>query len=119
MLGTGLRLVVDLALPPAPDGFPWSTLLINVSGSFLLGMLVATLWSRPTTPDWLKAGVGAGVLGGFTTFSAVMASSVALAASGEWMLVGGYLLASVVLGIAAAAIGLRAGRPHPTIGVDE
>jgi CrcB protein len=119
MLGTGLRLALDLALPHPVDGFPWSTLLINVIGSLLLGLLVGTVWRRPTSASWLKAGLGVGALGAFTTFSAVMVSAVAMSASGQWMLAAGYLVASVVLGIGAAALGLRAGRPGTAIGVDE
>lgn len=119
MLGTGLRLAAEVGLPHQPDSFPWATLLVNVVGSFALGALVATLWTRFATPSWLKAGLGAGVLGSFTTFSAVMASMVALGVSGQWMLAAWYLVASVVLGVGAAALGLRSGRPNPAIGVDE
>lgn len=119
MLGTGLRLAIDLVLPPEANGLPWGTLLINVVGSLVLGLLVATLWGRPGTPSWLKSGLGVGALGAFTTFSAVMVSAVAMSASGQWMLAAGYLVASVVLGIGAAALGLTFGRPGTTIGVDE
>lgn len=119
MLGTGLRLAIDLAFPAERDAFPWATLAVNVVGSFMLGALVSTLWIREGTPSWLKAGLGAGLLGAFTTFSAVMVSLVALAASGEWMPAVGYLVASVALGLAAAALGLRAGRPNPIIGAEE
>lgn len=119
MLGTGLRLSIDLAFPHEPDGFPWATLALNVVGSFLLAVLVATVWSRPGTPSWLRAGLGAGVLGAFTTFSAVMVALVALTASGHWPIAVGYLTASVALGLAAATIGLMAGPRNPVIGVDE
>ena len=119
MLGTGLRLAIELAFPHQQDGFPWAILAVNVAGSLLLGALVSTLWTRPGTPPWLKAGLGAGVLGAFTTFSAVMASLVAMAASGQWMLAVGYLAASLALGLTAAAGGLAIGRPNPVIGVDE
>jgi len=117
ILGTGGRLAIDLAY--ASDGFPWHTLTINVVGSFLLGLLVGTVWPRPTTPSWLRAGLGVGVLGSFTTFSAVMVSAVSLSASHEWMLAVGYLVASVALGLGAAALGLQFGRPATSIGVDE
>jgi CrcB protein len=117
MLGTGARLSIDVAF--ASEGFPWHTLAINVVGSFLLGTLVGTVWVRPTTPPWLRAGLGVGVLGSFTTFSAVMVSAVSLSTANEWMLAAGYLLASVVLGLGAAALGLRVGRPNTVIGVDE
>jgi CrcB protein len=119
MLGTGLRLGIDLALPQAPDGFPWTTLLVNVAGSFALAVVVATVWTQPSTPSWLRAGLGAGLLGAFTTFSAVMVSLVALAAFGQWMLAVGYLVASAALGLGAAALGFKAGRPNPIIGADE
>jgi CrcB protein len=117
VLGTGARLVIDIAFGSAV--VPWHTLAINVVGSFLLGALVSTLWVRATTPSWLKAGLGVGLLGAFTTFSAVMVSAVALSASGEWMLAVWYLVASVVLGLGAAFLGLRVGRSNATIGVDE
>lgn len=119
MLGTGLRLMIDVAVPHDPTALPWPTLAVNVAGSFLLAVAVSTLWTHRGTPSWLRAGLGAGLLGAFTTFSAVMVSAVALSASGEWMLAAGYLGASAALGLVAAVLGLKLGRPNPTIGVDE
>jgi CrcB protein len=72
LVGTGLRLALDTALPHADDGFPWSTLLANLVGTFALGWLAGGLWTRPSTPSWLKAGIGSGLIGSFTTLSAVM-----------------------------------------------
>ena len=92
---------------------------IPLHTKILLGLLVGTVWPRPTTPSWLRAGLGVGMLGSFTTFSAVMVSAVSLSASHEWMLAVGYLVASVALGLGAAALGLRLGRPAISIGVDE
>jgi len=117
VLGTGARLAIDIAF--ASEDFPWHTLVINVLGSFILGTLVGTLWARASTPPWLKAGLGVGVLGSFTTFSAVMVSAVSLSTANEWMLTVGYLVASVALGLVAAAFGLKAGSPNTMIGVDE
>jgi CrcB protein len=117
LVGTGLRLGVDALLPHADDQFPWSTLLINVVGSFALALLVARVW--PRAPHWLKAGLGAGLLGSFTTFSALVVSLVALADAGEWLLGAAYLVASLIAGLGAAAAGLFLGqRPEP-IGVEE
>ncbi len=107
-LGTGLRLLLDLLLPHEETGFPLSTLLVNIAGSFALGMLVSLLWRR--VPDWLRAGLGAGLIGSFTTFSGVAVSLVAQGSHGLWALAGGYLALSLVLGLAAAALGLRLGR---------
>ena len=119
LIGTGLRLACDLAFPHADDAFPVETLIVNLAGAFVLGWLVGGLWTRPTMPMWLKAGIGPGVLGSFTTLSAVTASLLVLGREGEWPTAVGYLLASVVGGLAAAAAGLRIGsliahRPMPT-----
>ena len=107
MAGTGLRLALDLAIPHGDDDFPVSTLLINVVGAFALGLLVARSW--PTARGWVKAGLGPGLLGSFTTYSAFAVSLVALGSTGEWMLGAGYLAATVVLGFGAAWAGLRVG----------
>jgi CrcB protein len=118
LIGTGLRLGIDALLPhTAPGSFPWSTLLINIAGSFALGLLVARLW--PTAPEWLRFGLGTGVLGSFTTFSALVISLIQL--TGEYPLVAAvYLLASLVLGLGAAWLGLRLGpRRRSPITVDE
>jgi fluoride ion exporter CrcB/FEX len=68
------------------EGLLWSTVAINVAGSFALGMLVAAGWfSRD-----VREGIGVGFLGGFTTFTGTA---------------GAYLIASVVGGIVAATVG--------------
>jgi len=118
LIGTGLRLAFDLAFAAAPDEFPVETLVINLAGAFVLGWLVGGLWTRPTTPTWLKAGLGSGVLGSFTTLSAVMAAVVVLTGEGEVWIGVGYLAASVVGGLGFAALGLELGshlahRPMP------
>jgi len=119
MLGTAIRLAVDVVLPHGGAGFPLATLLINVTGSLLLGVLVARVWR--TAPEWLRAGLGPGLLGSFTTFSALAVSAVDLTASGAGPLAILYVAASVVGGLAAAALGLRLGarRAIPPIGPDE
>lgn len=112
-IGTALRLGIDALFPYADDAIPWSTLGINVLGSFLLGALVSVAWDR--TPAWLRAGLGPGLLGSFTTFSALAVSLVTLAGAGAWMPAAAYLVASIVLGLAAALLGLRLARRNPPI----
>lgn len=119
LAGTGLRLACDLAFPHADGELPVETLIVNLVGAFALGWLVGGLWTRPTTPMWLKAGLGSGLIGSFTTLSAVMASLLALTRVGEPWLAALYLLISVVGGLGLAAGGLRIGsllahRPMPT-----
>ena len=118
LLGTGLRLGIDALLPHhAPGAFPLSTLLINVAGSFTLVLLVARVW--PTAPAWMRFGLGTGLLGSFTTFSALVVSLIELSFSFPAVAVL-YLGASLVLGIGGAWAGLQLGRRRPTlITVDE
>jgi CrcB protein len=114
ILGTGIRLLADTALPHEASGVPVSTLLVNVAGAFVLGLLVSSIWTKPHTPNWAKAGLGTGLLGSFTTFSALITSLVSEATLGMWWLAIVYLLASLVLGLAAAALGLRIGHRLPS-----
>ncbi|MGV8895143.1 MAG: fluoride efflux transporter FluC [Rhodoglobus sp.] len=108
MVGTGLRLGLDAVIPHTDDSFPVSTLIANVVGAFVLGVLVARLWER--APVWLRAGLGVGLLGSFTTFSALAVSLVTLSTSGQWMTAALYLALTLLLGFGAAAAGLTLGR---------
>jgi fluoride exporter len=84
----------------------WSTVGINVAGSFLLGLLVAENWfSRD-----VREAVGVGFLGGFTTFSTFSVQVVLEADAGRPGRALVYVAASVVGGIAAAAAGYALGR---------
>jgi CrcB protein len=119
-LGTSLRLGLDATIVHGDDQFPLSTLLINIVGSFVLAIFVSRLW--PISPGWVRAALGPGLLGGFTTFSAVMVSMVTLAASSQIVLALAYLGATLVAGLGAAALGFWLGhRPNsePIIEVDE
>lgn len=119
LIGTGLRLTFDVVFASGEGEFPVETLLVNLFGSFVLGWLAGGLWTRPSTPTWLKAGLGSGVIGSFTTLSAVMAGLIVLTREVEAWLAAIYLIASVAGGLALAAAGLRIGsliahRPMPT-----
>ena len=84
----------------------WSTVGINIVGSFLLGLLVAEEWFGRD----LREGLGVGFLGGFTTFSTFSVQVVLDADAGEPGRAFGYLFASVAGGILAAAAGYALGR---------
>ncbi|MDT7545645.1 MAG: fluoride exporter [Actinomycetota bacterium] len=92
------------ALPHDPSELPLATLTVNVVGCLLLGVLVGG-WPRAR---WLRPFVGTGVLGGFTTFSAFALESDRLATRAAWVFVL-YVALSLLLGLAAAALGLRLG----------
>jgi fluoride exporter len=109
-VGSEARYAVGRALPTSPHGFPWGTLLINVTGSFLLGLLmvlVSEVW-RPGR--YLRPFLGVGVLGGYTTFSTVTGQVRGLGGAGAWLLANTYLLDSVVGGLAAVWLGVIVAR---------
>lgn len=92
-----------------PD-FPYGTLLINVSGSFLLGLFLTAAAGRlHLDPRWrLLAAVG--FLGAYTTFSTYTYDSVALLLAGRWAAAVTNLLGNNLLGLTAAALGIALGR---------
>ncbi len=110
MLGTALRLAIELLVPHADSEPPWGILAANTAGALALGLLVGRVW--PVAPDWLRAGLGAGLLGSFTTFSAVAVAVVGMTAADQALQGLAYLAATLVLGFGAAALGLRVGRWH-------
>ena len=84
----------------------WSTVGINIGGSFLLGLLAAEHWFGRD----VREGLGVGFLGGFTTFSTFSVQVVLEADGGRPGKAVAYLVASVAGGIAAAAAGYALGR---------
>jgi CrcB protein len=88
------------------DALLWSTVAINIVGSFLLGLLVAEHWFGRD----LREGVGVGFLGGFTTFSTFSVQAVLEVDGGRPGTALAYVLVSVVGGIAAATGGYALGR---------
>lgn len=84
--------------------FPWATLTVNVVGCLAIGFVAS---SRAVTegPDWLRPFVIAGVLGGFTTFSAFALETGILLDSGRVALALTYVAASLVLGLLAVRAG--------------
>ncbi|NTU89348.1 MAG: fluoride efflux transporter CrcB [Actinobacteria bacterium] len=90
--------------------FPWHTLAINISGAFLLGLLMALSIDRGVVPGSWRLFLGTGVLGGFTTFSTLSYESVALIEQGLFVQGAGNMLGTAVIGILAAIVGLAVGR---------
>ena len=88
------------------DWVLWTTLAINVAGSFLLGLLLAGGWGG----EALRSAAGVGFLGGFTTYSTFSVQAVTTAEGGRWVTAALYVGGSLVLGIAAALAGLALGR---------
>lgn len=111
-LGAVLRYLLTTAAGRAFGAhFPWGTLGINIAGSLAMGLLVGWLGARAGGgSDATRLLVATGVLGGFTTFSTFSLDAVALWERGATGAAIGYVAASVLVALAALAIGLAAGR---------
>ena len=95
-----------LSLPFHGDALPWITVVINVVGSFLLGVLVVVDWWTPE----LRTALGVGFLGGFTTFSTFSVQALLDFEAGEPARAVVYIAVSVLAGLGAAALGFLLGR---------
>lgn len=84
--------------------FPWTTVAINVIGSFAIGLL-GGLGLRMGWSDNLQLALTVGLCGGFTTFSTFSKEALSLATTGRWGAFGLYVIGSIVLGLAATAVG--------------
>ena len=88
-------------------GFPLGTLLANIIGGFLMGLLMGWLVrSAPEGANSIRLFAGVGVLGGFTTFSAFSLDAMRMLETKTYGVFFGYVGASVILSIAAVAVGL-------------
>lgn len=107
-IGAACRFLLDGAVRERwPREFPMGTVVVNVSGSFLIGLLAATL--APTAPpSYVIAATG--FCGGFTTFSTAMVETVRLASNGDWRRAGVNALGSLVLTLAAVLLGVLLGQ---------
>ncbi len=109
-LGALARWAVAEALPRDDGGWPWATLLVNLTGCFLLGVLIAVLAARSPEPAWVRPFLAVGVLGGYTTYSTFAVEVVRLVEDGAAGLAAGYVLLSVGGSVAAVALGAVSGR---------
>ncbi|MGY1637032.1 fluoride efflux transporter CrcB [Geodermatophilus sp. SYSU D00742] len=105
VLGALARWGVGTTLPHSPAGWPWATLLVNLSGCLLMGVLLTVLAARSPEPAWVRPFLAVGVLGGHTTYSAFAVEVVGLADAAALAGAAGYVVASVVGGVLAVAAG--------------
>lgn len=109
-LGAMARFVLDGAIRARfTTTFPWATMIINVTGSLLLGVLAGLVVFHHHGGD-AKLIVGAGFCGGYTTFSTSMFESVRLLQRGMWARMLGNWLGTAVLTVGAGALGLAVTR---------
>lgn len=108
-IGAALRFIVDGAIRHrTPPSFPYATMIINISGSLVLGLLAGLVLGQVASHHWQLI-IGTGMMGGYTTFSTASVETIRLVEEGRWRagLING--LGMLVLCTAAAAGGLALG----------
>ncbi|MCU0620437.1 MAG: fluoride efflux transporter CrcB [Gemmatimonadales bacterium] len=108
-LGGVLRYLVGAAVQ-RPGHYPVGTLLVNVAGSFMLGLVLRLATETTAVTPQARAFLAVGLCGGFTTFSTFSWEVLSLAEHGAWFRAGGYALASVILSLAACIAGMALAR---------
>ncbi len=93
--------------------FPWGTFAVNISGSFLLGLVFALAMDRSVLAPEVRVPVMIGFIGSYTTFSTLMLESWRLVEEGDYLFMFGNLIGSVVIGMLAVVAGLALGRLLP------
>ena len=103
--GVGRLAVTYLGAPTLLDTF-----IVNVSGSFALGVFLVIALDRVAVPAEVRGFVAVGLLGGYTTFSTLSFEAVRVAESGEVLRAGVSIAGNVVMGLVAAYLGILAAR---------
>jgi fluoride exporter len=106
--GAAARYGLDLRFARDANHVPWVTFAINISGSFLLGLIVAVLDAHPH--PMLRPALTIGLLGAFTTFSTLSLEMYRLLDRGHPAVAAAYALGSLAAGLVAVTLGVYAGR---------
>ena len=110
-IGAGFRYHVSyVALRELGPAFPWGTWIVNLLGGFLMGVLAGVVAGDPGRSEPLRLFLGAGVLGGFTTFSAFSLESFNMLGRGDYAMAVSYAVASVAGSILMLFAGVLLGR---------
>ncbi|MCB5281747.1 CrcB family protein [Arthrobacter sp. AL08] len=107
--GALLRFAVDSwfanSFPARHSHWPWTTLAVNVTGSFIIGAAIGGTAHWGLGPEW-QSGLATGLAGGLTTFSSWTTATVRLASESRYRAATLNVAANLILGLAAAALGL-------------
>jgi fluoride exporter len=110
VIGAEARYAVGLALPHATAAWPWATLVVNVVGSFLIGVLMVVIVELLEAHRLVRPFLGVGVLGGFTTFSTYAVDALFLAEARRVGVAVSYVVLTPVVAVLACAVGAMLAR---------
>lgn len=105
-LGAAARQGVSLGIPSGDGGLPWATLLVNVSGCLLIGVLMVLIVEARRVHRLVRPFLGVGVLGGYTTFSTYTVEAQVLIAAGRPGVALGYLVGTAAAALVAVQLGV-------------
>lgn len=110
-LGALARYAVgEATIRRSDSSFPWGTFIVNITGTFLLGLLFTVLAERFSAPSWLRSSLTVGFLGAYTTFSTFSLETLRLIENKAYLLAGLNSVGGVVLGLVAIYAGVLIGR---------
>jgi fluoride exporter len=110
-IGSMARYAIGVVIPTVPGtGFPTATLMINISGSLLIGLFMVATLERPSTSTATRLFLTTGVCGGFTTMSTLSVDVVQLLRAGKGASAVAYLTVTVIASLFATLAGMMAGR---------
>lgn len=113
-IGANLRYSLSLwAAQRWGASFPYGTLIVNVIGSFLIGLVLVLATTRLSLSEPVRLLIVTGLLGGFTTFSSLSFETYTLITNGSWRAAGIYLASSFGLGMASVFLGAGVARLLP------
>jgi len=105
-VGTPARYAISRLIPVATNAFPWATFITNVSGAFAIGLFLTALFARYPPSRYARPFFSIGVLGSYTTYSAMAVETVTLVKDHHAALGFEYMFASIAAGIAACYSGV-------------
>lgn len=110
-IGGAARYIISFAMKTASKGFPWGTLLVNLLGCLVIGLLWGYLSKSASENNSWTLFMTVGICGGFTTFSTFSKEALMMLQAGNFMSFLAYIIISVIVGIALVAAGYYLIRP--------
>ena len=109
--GAIARYLVDARVTAWTGGsLPWGTFVVNITGSFAVGLLFALVMERTALPAEIRGPVMIGFIGSYTTFSTLALESWRTIEDGAWLYASGNLVGSIIVGVLAVVAGIELGR---------